>query len=33
MPNTTKYKLVGISIETYEKLLLLAVYEHRNLIQ
>ena len=33
MPKTTKYKSVSISVETYEKLLLLATSEHRNLSQ
>ena len=33
MPKTTKFKSVSISVETYEKLLLLATSEHRNLSQ
>lgn len=33
MPNTTQYKSVSMHNETYEKLVLLANAEHRNLSQ
>ena len=33
MPNTNKYKSVAVFAETYEKLVLLANAEHRNLSQ
>jgi hypothetical protein len=33
MPNPNKYKSVGVSIETYQKLLLLAEAERRSLGQ
>ena len=33
MPNTTQYKSVSMHNETYEKLVLLANAEHRNLRQ
>ena len=33
MPNSTKYKSVAVHNDTYEKLVLLANSEHRNLSQ
>ena len=33
MPNVNKYKSVGITVETYEKLVLIAQAQNRNLCQ
>lgn len=33
MPNVNKYKSVGVSVETYEKLVLIADAQNRNLCQ
>jgi|SaaInlStandDraft_2_1057019.scaffolds.fasta_scaffold930280_1 hypothetical protein len=33
MPNVNKYKSVGVTVETYEKLVLIAEAQNRNLCQ